>query len=71
MAKDYSLRPSELLFPNRLNPNFMIFVDNIIWEIGKTYELEIEGKSDEIKGRYESKKFELLMKVLIAIAKRS
>ncbi len=70
MAKDFGQFPSSRLFPPGTNPNFTIWVDNLIWEIGKKDEYDIQGKRDELEAKNNLTMFEAIMKVLVAIAKR-
>jgi len=44
IAQTYGQRPSHLLFPNVVNPNFLLSIDNFVWEIG--IKEEIKGKTE-------------------------
>lgn len=64
MAEKFKQRPSQILFPKRKNPLWMLAVDNLVYEIGYEEELraDLEIRKAEI-GR-ETQMFEFLMKFL-------
>jgi hypothetical protein len=51
IAQTYGQRPSFLLFPKITNANFLLSVDNFVWEL---------GTKDEIKGKSEYENSKML-----------
>jgi len=51
MSKTYHKRPSELLFPNQLSPMLQLAIDNIVFEIGYSYEYkkEMDWETEKLK----------------------
>lgn len=63
MAKAYSIRPSSILFPYSANPNVQLAIDNIVFEMGYSYELEQEIEMKKI----EMKNANVLLKALTGV----
>ena len=70
MAKTYSQRPSQILFPRVRNPNVQIWIDNFIFDIGSRDEARIEALKDKHDIDMKSKMFEIALKVIKAILER-
>lgn len=64
MAQKFSQRPSQLLFPNRKNPNFLLAIDNICFEVGYENELENEFEQQKQNIEHENEKFKIMLNVL-------
>ena len=58
------MRPSEILFPNRKNPNWMMAIDNLIFEYGYEDEINEEIEIMKAKAKREDAMFEAFMKIL-------
>ena len=69
MAKSYSQRPSEILFPRIANPNVQFFIDNMIFEIGRTQEIEDETELEKAKIEHQHKMLETLINVLVKVVR--
>ena len=67
MAKSYSQRPSAILFPRIANPNAQFFIDNMIFEIGRTQEIEDEMELEKAKIEHQHKMLETLINVLVKV----
>ncbi len=70
MAKTYSQRPSQILFPRERNPNVQLWVDNFIFDMGAKDEARIEALKDKHETELKSKMFELALKVIKAVLGR-
>lgn len=70
MAKTYSQRPSQMLFPRVRNPNVRIWIDNFIFDIGSRDEARIEALRDKHDIDMKTKMFEIVVKIIKAILGR-
>ena len=64
IAKAYGQRPSEILFPRIPNPNLQLFIDNLVYEIGRSAEIEAETEWEKAKIEHQHRMLETLIKVL-------
>lgn len=69
MGKAYGQRPSRILFPRIANPNVQLFIDNVIWEIGRKQEIEEETEWEKAKIEHQYKMLETLINVLVKVVR--
>ena len=64
IAKAYHKRPSEILFPHRKNPQWMLAIDNVVFEYGYEAEVQEEVEVFKAKMKRENSMFEAFVKLL-------
>ena len=53
------------MFPRIPNPNIQLFIDNMVYEIGRTAELEAEMKIEEAKIKRQDAMFAVIIKAIV------
>jgi hypothetical protein len=56
--------PSEILFPDEENKNFMLAIDNLVYQVGIKDEMENEFKKEKSKMDNDSSIISLLVRAL-------